>query len=481
MVTAVMNKRHLGYASAVAVLLLAVGGPARADSRVEPSLSLGVIYIDNLALAPPDQPQESDLSGQLTPRIFASREGARFTGVFDYSWHQLFFRNHPQLNTHYGTGNANGLWTVAPNALFLEGRLSNGQQVIDPSAPRNVDNLFDVRNVSTELSSRLAPYFKRDFGAVTALLRYSWAWDRYSNLSTDAENTALQDSVTRQATARLASSDQGRRVVWSVGGQSLRTTFDTAEEFRADRVSADAGVLLVAGLRLIATVGEETDLRKGFGQGGLDSGSWLAGFSYTPSNTSSLVVKAGRRYFGNSYSVEAKRDGRMLKLDASYTEDPTTDGVFGTLMDVVPGVVDVPEALAVTSVLRNTFEPYLRKQFSARIRLVGARTEVALTGYGVRREYLAAPDAGRRDTTEAAQFSVSRTVTRRDSWRLSAQYDSVSLGDGLGNHGYLDTLAYSHVLSPSLVLDASVNHVDRSGSLRYRANFGGITIRKVFK
>ncbi len=467
--------------AAALFVLLTVGEPAVAETRFEPSLSLGVVYIDNLGLAPPDQAQESDLSAQVTPGIFASRQGARFTGVLDYSQHLLYFRNHPQVNSHYGSGNANGLWTVAPNALFLEGRLSNGQQVIDPNAPRNVDNLFDVRNVSTVLSSRLAPYFKRDFRTVTALLRYSWAWDRYGNQSTDAQNTALQDSETRQVIARIATNDQGRRVVWSAGGQSLRSTFDTAAEFRADRASADMGVMLVRGLRAIATVGAETDLRKGYGQGGLDSGSWLAGFSYTPSDASSLVVRVGRRYFGNTYALDVKRDGRVVKLDASYIEDPTTDGVFGTLVDVVPGELEVPEVLAVTSVLRNTFEPYLRKQFSARMRLTGVRTEVALTGYGVRREYLAAPDAGRRDLTRAAQFSITRTMTPRDSLRFRALYDSVSLRDGLGNHGYLDSLAYSHVISRTLVLDASVNHVDRSGSLHYRANFGGISIRKVFK
>lgn len=477
-----MTRSHLARASvAVAMLLMMLGDPALAETRIEPSLSLGLVYIDNLGLAPPDQPQDSDITAELTPRLFASRKGARFTGVLDYSQRFLFFRDHPQLNSNYGKGNANGLWTIAPNALFLEGRLSNDQQVIDPSAPRNVDNLFDVRNVSTVLSSRLAPYFKRDFGAVTALMRYSWAWDRYGHLSTDSQNTALQDSLTRQATARLATSDQGRRVVWGVGGQSLRTTFDTAEEFRADRVSGDMGVMLVRGLRAIATVGEETDLRKGFGQGGLDASSWLAGFDYAPSDASSLVVKAGRRYFGNTYAVNVKRDGRMLKMDASYTEDPTTDGVFGTLVDVVPGEVDAPEELAVTSVLRNTFEPYLRKQFTARIRLTGARTQVALTGYSVRREYLVAPDLGKRDLTRAAQFSVARTISPRDSWRLSAQYDSVTLRDGGSNQGYLDSLAYSHVLSPTMVLDATLNHMDRSGSLRYRANFGGISIRKVFK
>lgn len=476
-----MKRRTQFAAVPVAAALLLVGDPALAETRFEPSLSLGLVYIDNLGLAPPDQPQESDVSALVTPRIFLSREGARFTGVLDYSQHLLYFRDHPQVNSHFGSGNANGLWTIAPNALFLEGRLSNGQQVIDPNAPRNVDNLFDVRNVSTELSSRLAPYFKRDFGAVTALLRYSWAWDRYDSQATGLLNSALQDSETRQVTARLATSDQGRRVVWSVGGQSLRTSFDTAPEFRADRASADMGVKLSHGLRLIATAGAETDLRKGSGQGGLDSGSWLAGFSYTPSDTGNLTVKAGRRYFGNSYAVEAKRDGRVVKLDASYTEDPTTDGVFGTLVDVVPGELEVPEVVAVTSVLRNTFEPYLRKQFSARMRLTGARTEIALTGYSVRREYLVAPDVGLRDLSRAVKFSVARTMTPRDSLRLSALYDSVSLRDGLSNHGFLDTLAYSRVLSPTLVLDASVNHLDRSGSLVYRANFGGVSIRKVFK
>jgi len=476
-----MTRHQLVGAAAAMLLLLAVGEPSVADTRFEPSLSLGVVYIDNLGLAPPELPQESDFSGQVAPRIFASRTGPRFTGIIDYSQRFLYFRDHPQLNSNFGKGNANGLWTVAPNALFLEGRLSNDQQVIDPSAPRNVDNLFDVRNVSTVLSSRLAPYFKRDFGSVTALLRYSWAWDRYGNLSTDSQNTALQDSETRQATARLRSSDQGRRVVWSIGGQSLRTSFTTAEEFRADRVSADLGVMMVRGLRAIATVGEETDLRKGFGQGGLDASSWLAGLSYAPSDASNLSVKGGHRYFGNTYAVNVKRDGRMLKLDASYTEDPTTDGVFSSMVDVVPGELEPPAELAVTSVLRNTFEPYLRKQYTARARLVGVRTEVALTGYSVRREYLLAPYVDRRDLTRAAQLSVARTMSPRDSWRLSAQYDSVSLRDGSDNRGFLDSWVYTHILTPTLVLDASVSHMDRTGSLRYRANFGGISIRKVFK
>jgi uncharacterized protein (PEP-CTERM system associated) len=472
---------RINTAPALLLAGLVACGPLVAGTLIEPSVGLGLTYIDNLGLAPPDQPQQSDLSVQLTPRLLVSRQGARFTGILDYSRRALFFRNNPRLNSNYGSGNANGVWTVAPNALFLEGWMSNSQQVIDPNTPRNVENLFDVRNVATNLSSRLAPYFKRNFGDFTALLRYSWAWDRYGSLSTDAQNNSLQDSDTHQVTARVGSNDAGRRVTWSAGGVSSRTTFASAAPFSADRVSAEAGLLLVRGLRLIGTVGAETDLRKGFGQGGLDAHYWLAGFSYVPSERSMLEVRAGRRYFGNSYVVNGMLAGRVFKFDASYTEDPTTDGQFGTLLDVVPGVLEVPEALAVTSVLRNTYQPYLRKQYQARLRATGGRTEVALTAYGVRRKYLLGADAGLSDLNKAGQLLVTRTMTARDRLRLSVLFDSVALRDGLSNHGYYDSLVYSRDLTPTLSLDVAASHLDRSGDLRYRANFGGISFRKVFK
>jgi len=460
---------------------LATCAPASALTHFEPSVSVGLIYIDNLALAPPAQPQQSDVSAQLTPRIVASAQSARFTGVLDYSRRALFFRSNPQLNSDYGYGNANGLWNVAPNALFLEARLSNSEQVIDPNAPRNVENLYDVSNVAINLSSRLAPYFKRDFGNFTALLRYSWAWDRFGNLSTDAQNNALQDSQTRQATARISSNDAGRKLAWSAGGVSSRTDFDSAAPFSTDRASVELGLLLVRGLRLVGIAGAETDLRGSFGQGGLDAFYWLGGFNYAPSERSTLELRAGHRYFGNSYVVNVRRDGRVLKFDASYTEDPTTDGQFSTLLDVVPGQLEVPEALAVTSVLRNTYQPYLRKQYQARLRLTGGRTELTLAAYGVSREYLSGVDVGLRDLNRAGRLLVTRILTARDSVRLSVQYDTVSLSDGQSNHGFLDTLVYSHAMTPTLALEGTIAHLDRNGSLRYRANFGGVSLRKVFK
>jgi uncharacterized protein (PEP-CTERM system associated) len=211
--------------------------------------------------------------------------------------------------------------------------------------------------------------------------------------------------------------------------------------------------------------------------------------------------------------MQWKRESRLLKLEANYSEAAQTIGDLGTLTAVpaTPGtagagntastasVTSAPAATApatagtdaVTNAViadnggvgfvRASFQPFLNKELDLSMTLTGQRTTVQLMGVSTRRQYLATGGlTGAADEYLTGRVLLSRKITVRDTFDVSAMYERADLREGLSYHGWLYALGMTHELTPKLTSSLTGTHVQRSGDSNYAANIIALTLKQSF-
>jgi hypothetical protein len=475
----------LGAESVRRALLIIWAGaammPAWAEIQIEPSISVGAIYVDNINLAPPGTPTSGDEVAEIMPRLQVQAMTPNLTGALDYSAQSVWFRKHPDLHAIHSAGAANGLWTAKPDLFYIDGRATYTQQTIDPTQPNNSNNLFAVGNVSNVFNAMIAPYLQRDFGAMTGLLRYAESISNYSGVAGSNFASLLQNSRSGVVTAKLAADDTDAPFAWRVDARSARTTFRTAEPFRDDQFSAEESASVLPSLRLTGVVGAETNVLTHSASGGLNAGFWAAGFKWSPSTRTVLEASAGHRFFGPAYLLRWTHQTRLLNFKATYTEDATAAGQSDALTEFLPGEIPA-DPRAYSGVLRSisTFAPYLGKHLDALVELSGHLTTLSLRVYDLRREYLGPALQGSHDSTHGGELTLIRVLGPRDRLRLSARLDSANQLNGFTYRDRRYAFYYTRELGPKLELSLQGVHLQREGSSQYHANIGELTLQKTF-
>jgi hypothetical protein len=112
----------------------------------------------------------------------------------------------------------------------------------------------------------------------------------------------------------------------------------------------------------------------------------------------------GHRFFGDSYSFEARRETRLLTLRASYTEDPEVE-TRRVGIDFDPDDFPLPPSPDFAFLSSS---PYVRKDASVTAIVEGTRTEIRLDVYDHKREYIqnVLPD----EETTGVLLSVARDM-----------------------------------------------------------------------
>jgi len=454
---------------------------AAAATKIEPAIDGGVILVDNINLAPPGAGKQGDVVFEVMPSIALMQDSLRMKSALNYSLQGLLYAHRSDLNGLHNAGYGNTLIVAAEDWFFVQGQADYVQQRIDPAGASNSGNLFSSSNTTDRFDGLVAPYLFHKFGETAVLLRYSAAAERFSGGGAGSAGSLLEDANTGISTAEVGSADASRLVAWSLRGRSARSTFETAAPFRTDLASAEASIRVRNDLRVLGVGGSETNITTNTVSGGLDAGFWAAGLIWTPGANQSYEVRGGHRFYGDAYSVKLNHSGRVLKMSADYSEDPTTDAQYFALLEFVPGEIDPNVGLPSTDVLRTSFEPYLRKQGNVDVALAGRRTNLTLTAYDVRRTYLAGAFAGSRDKTSGGHLALLRNLNARSSAGVSVDIASGSLRDGTHyqENGY--EAHYAYKVGSNLELVARVLRIDRTGNgAAYVADVGTLILHATF-
>lgn len=442
---AMLQGRHVArtpVASTVACAAFLLSSHAyAAEWKFQPNLTLGATYTDNVRLTAAGT-ETSDFITQVSPGFVVTGAGRGLKLNASYTMQNLLYEKATSkvLTNHLLAANANA--ELVRDLFFLDAKAGISQQNISPFAAQSSSNLNLSDNRTEVRTTSISPYLQHRFGsAATAELRYA-------HDSVDTSTGGLQDTDQDRLLVNVNSGPAYRSVGWGLRYSHQTIHYKNANSVDLDEVSGALHYLISPRLSLDLTIGHE---KNGYAAIGKDPEGffWLAGATWTPSERTSLKAGAGKRFYGNTYSLAANHRSRQTIWSVGYSEDiTTTQSQF-----VVPATIDTADLLnqllkpripndqarqqAVDDFLRNTNLPasstqaintvtnrfFLQKNLQASVVIDGVKNTLVFNVFRQDRE---AQSSGTVDSPFLAGTSVAlQDHTRQKganvlwNWRIS--------------------------------------------------------------
>jgi hypothetical protein len=456
--------------------------PALADTTFVPHLGAAAAWTDNIALAPPGQTHDGEI-WQLLPGIFLKHDSQNLHVTLDYEVRAYFYGGSQHGHDTYQTGSLFADTQVLPDWLFLDLGGSEQQGTVNPSQNPTISPLFPTGNLANESTASATPIIRHQFSWVQIDARYAWGFTHYQPVGT--VDTALPNTHNQDGSFRLSNIDPNARITWDASYLRQETTYTNvvAPRWLYEAAQADLGWLVTPAVRLLARGGKETDLLTSVANGGLGATSWAGGFDWNPDPMNELRLMAGHRFFGNTYEALAKHRSRLLTLQVSYSEEPTSySNRFLPQAPAQPLVV-IP---GVPVFQRLTSDAYVLKLLDARVALTGRLTEVGLSLDTREQKYLTVNGvtAGvpASDQSRGATLYATRRMGAQLQAGMTASYMHTDLREGVGetynDQHYTAQLTDQVGLRTSVIL--AVDHWERSGSQVFKVNMVTLTANMTF-
>jgi hypothetical protein len=387
-------------------------GQAQATVRFSPYVGVSLTYVDNIDLAVASADKNSDLVAQLTPGFSFEQSNEKLKTTVDYGARGLFSTEDSDRNETFHQLSANSTATLLDRYFYFDANARYAQQVIDPARPANTIGIFENQNLADVAAIEGAPRFTHEYSWASVNAGYLFGRINYRDRA--ANGVDLPDANEEKGLLEISSPDNDARLGWNFTYNHEVTDYTGLVKFVYDEATFEGSYRIVRDLELLAQAGAESDITESLSDGGLDRNSWAVGFRIRPSRNAMLQAMIGERFYGRSYDFKAQYSGRRMRLDATYTEGPSTAAAeFGA--GGAPSLGNTPPT-TVDDLTRLDAGVFLRKDFEGTLTLTGRVTEIAVTALDWRRDYLTLPIS--EHTT-----GISAAVMRRLTTRTSATVD----------------------------------------------------------
>jgi len=438
-------------------------------ARFEPRLGIDLMWVDNLDLAPSDQPQQQDYIAQVTPGLRWQQEGRRFQSYLDYQAQALFYDDDSDRNEVFHNAQLSADVTAIENWLVVGADGSYFQSIVAPEQPINESNLFNVGNTSDTAAGRIVPQLRHSFGGAQLDAYYALGFVDYRDEAT-AQGVQLDDSRNEDARVELSGANREALITWAASYNYERAEYDLALPFEYERADAELGLRLTQGLRLLGRYGIESQPFDFPADGGLEESSWSAGFSWRRGPNAELRVLVGERFFGTSYEASLRWQGRVLHVEMGYDELPTTQAQRVAMQDVQAPDPTLPVDPLGPGFGRPTADVYLLKTFHLQLGAVGRVTRVGLDVTDENREYVQL--GGIEDKVLSGRLFVARRFGKSTEGELSARLTDADLRVNESYRDALYQLRLSRQLGPRTTMNATGTYLHRTGNpLEYDATW----------
>jgi uncharacterized protein (PEP-CTERM system associated) len=285
--------------------------------RFLPRISVFETYTDNVTFARGNL-KESDFITQLNPGISVLGVGRRFNVNVNYTMNNLIYANNSNFTRVRHQLNATGTAELIENLFFVDGRALNTQQNATLFGPQAVDNVNVTGNRVNVMALSASPYIRHRFQnfATTEL--------RYTRNMVNSSSNALSNSQGDSFQAGLNSGTAFNTLNWGLNYSNQMVHFDSSNRtIELERSVANLRYMVTNQFGLTATGGYERNSFISI-RGKPSSPTWTVGFSWMPSERTSVVASAGQRFFGPTYSLLASHRTRLTVWNASYSQNITT-------------------------------------------------------------------------------------------------------------------------------------------------------------
>jgi len=456
------------------VLLIGCCGISSAATEFHPRADVGVTWTDNINLVPDDDPRkESSYGISIDPGFTWDWRAERIHAQADYTMQNWIFPDDSDRNATFHIGTASFQSELAKQWLYLDGRGSYSQQLIDPKLPSNNSNFFAINSQADALTADISPILRHDFQSVHFEARYTRGLIDYKS---PTNSIALQDAKTEQRNVILSNvEDEDLSVTWNGTYNSQIARYDLSPEFSYDQAYGELGFLLGKRVRLIGRYGKESDPIVDPSEGGLKRSSWEAGLQFKPSMRTVLEGYYGERFYGPSFRGRISHEAKRVHIEVHYNEGPTTQAQELADRAEVLNPQDLASIVPTAQYFsRLTPEVFLRKSLDGNVHIKGQRTDIDLTFIDYRRQSL-------ETHTDAEHFrggsvGFSRALSQRSHFTIGGSANSSELRDG-GSYREVDIkTGFDRSLSQHVTLSFNLFRLRRTGSPSYIANGASLSL-----
>ena len=456
---------------------------------LKPRIDSALYFVGNINLAE-NSADEIDTAGiEAAPGIYASYKSNRADGILDYTFIGRAFEAEDYDSVSHLL-NAHGSYMLARDLFFIDAQAGYSDSIIDAAQGTNYGGvgLFNRANMEETGRASVTPRLTKQFGGFQFDARYTYGRVWYFESDDVANPDTIfigfnEDSEDQDAYVSLGTADPNNAATFKAYYQWQESQYDLSRPYRYERAGADTSLRLTRTLRLVADGGVETDLTQSTSEGGLDADFWHAGFRWEPDSRTYFDARYGQRFFGDSYSFEARRETRLLTLRASYSEDPEVE-TRRVGIEFDPGDLPLPPSPDYAFL---TSSPYVRKDATVTAIVEGTRTEIRLDVYDRKREYIQniAPD---EDTT-GVLLTVARDIGRDLYGEISGRYEDLLRGQAtllpsgpVSFHDYDRdvTLRLTWEAYRNFRASAEAGFLARSGDHEYDGEWAALRFRYTF-
>jgi uncharacterized protein (PEP-CTERM system associated) len=447
------SKQSPPFASTAAIVALFVASHANAaEWRVNPRLDIRQTYTDNVKLAPRGS-ERSDFIADISPGLNISANGPGLKLKADYAFQYLRYVNDGKNSSTFHKLNAATNIDLIRNLFSFDGNASISQQSLSLTGPRATDNYAITDNRTTVRTVTASPYLHHDFrGFATSELRYTHTT---VNTSTSAASSSRSDGFR----VSMDSDPSFRTLGWGINYNTQRNSLADADAVNSSTASGNLRYLLTPQFSLNATGGyDKYDYIATAGAPGPEGRFYTGGFSWQPTERTTLAASAGRRFYGKTYSLNSSVRSRTSVWRLSYDEsittslsqfgltstDSTADFLNQLFRSSIPD--DAQRQQAVDQFMTTTGLPatlthsinyltnqfFLQKALRASVAVTGSKNTVVFTAFNVSRQ----PQSIQDSTAALAGLSSLTTGDTRQtglsalwSWRVTALTSAIFNAD----------------------------------------------------
>jgi len=288
-----------------------------AEWSVKPSLNLIENYSDNVRRSPKGQ-EQSDWISQLSPGLILTGDGPKLKLNTRYTMQKLLYAKNKQSDSTRHNLNANAHSELVNEQLFLDGTASISQQNTAPLGPQTLNNFNISANRADVMSYSISPYLKHRFhGFANGELRFNHA-------AVNTTASGLANNQTDSISLNLGNGYSFTSLLWGMNYNKQKSSYGSMlQAINSETYSGSLGYKITPHFALNATAGNEKNDYISIAkrpQGAFYS----AGFTWSPSLLTSIKASAGQRFYGSSFSLNARHSSRQTTWSLDYSEDVTT-------------------------------------------------------------------------------------------------------------------------------------------------------------
>lgn len=307
--------RSAAKASAIVMALALPHHASSAEWTLAPTFAVRESYSDNINLAAP-QDARSALVSEMLPGIAITGNTPRLKLNLAYQLQKIVYQHDPDKLDQQLAASATAVLLM--DRIFIDAHSSISQQSTSAFGPQSIDNIHITGNQSTLKATSISPYLRyRLRGIASTTLRYTHGAVSSDNDSLSAQTDALM--------LDLVGDNSGRRWNWSANYNQTKNHDGVQQPVTISNASLSLNVPLTSRLGLFATNGYEKSDYQASTSVQPAGRSRSVGVSWNPSQRTSVVVSAGKRYFGNTYAVNASHRRHNSVWNIVYSEDITTN------------------------------------------------------------------------------------------------------------------------------------------------------------